>query len=60
MPRHFSKMMFSPYFQTDHYQKESKSGKIERKLEYRFKKIMSKFGLVKQPCECCKDEFFKK
>ena len=34
MPRdHFSKMMKSPYFQTDHYQNESEASKIEAKIE---------------------------
>jgi hypothetical protein len=49
MPRHFSKMMFSPYFQSNHYQNESASAKIERKIEYRVKKVLSKFGLVRKP-----------
>jgi len=35
-PRHFSKMMQSPYFQTDHYKYESKEGIIERKIEEKF------------------------
>jgi len=33
MPRHFSKMMQSPYFQTDHYKNETKEGQIEAKIE---------------------------
>jgi len=34
MPRdHFSKMMSSPYFQTDHYKNESEAAKIEAKIE---------------------------
>lgn len=33
MPRdRFKKVMFSPYFQTDHYQK-TESGKLEKKIE---------------------------
>jgi hypothetical protein len=52
MPRdHFSKMMKSPYFQTDHYQNESEASKIEAKIEnkiylfielFKFKKRESK------------------
>ena len=53
MPRHFSKMMFSPYFQSSHYQNESASAKIERKIEYRVKLILSKLGLVRSQ----EDEF---
>lgn len=57
MPRHFSKMMFSPYFQSNNYQNESESARIERKIEYKIKLILSKLGLVKEdPCESCKDE----
>lgn len=32
-PRHFSKTMFSPYFQSEHYKNESKEIAIQRKLE---------------------------
>jgi len=35
-PRHFSKMMQSPYFHTDHYKNESKEGILERKIEEKF------------------------
>jgi len=34
-PRHFSRMMQSPYFHTDHYS-ETKEGKLERKIEEKF------------------------
>lgn len=34
MPRdHFSKMMSSPYFQSDYYKNESAASKIEAKIE---------------------------
>jgi hypothetical protein len=52
MPRdHFSKMMKSPYFQTDHYQNESAEALLEAKIEkkiylfielFKFKKRESK------------------
>jgi len=44
MPRHFSKMMSSPYFQTDHYKNESAGPQIEAKIE---KKIASFFNIFK-------------
>jgi hypothetical protein len=37
MPRdHFSKMFFSPYFQTDYYKNETPGGKMEKKIELFF------------------------
>ena len=34
MPRdHFSKMMSSPYFQTDHFKNESAEALLEKKIE---------------------------
>lgn len=39
MPRHFSKTMFSPYFQSNHYKEETDGGKLETKIENWFKKI---------------------
>jgi hypothetical protein len=42
MPRHFSKTMFSPYFQTNHYKEETAGGKIESKIENWFKKFFKK------------------
>jgi hypothetical protein len=34
MPRdHFSKMMSSPYFQTDHFKNESVEALLEKKIE---------------------------
>lgn len=41
---HFSKMMSSPYFQTDHYKNESEAGKIEARVE---QKIASILNLIK-------------
>ncbi len=35
-PRHFSKMMQSPYFQTDHYKNETYAGKLEQKIQLKF------------------------
>ena len=42
MPRHFSKVFFSPYFQSDHYKNEQTGGVIESKIENFFKKIFKK------------------
>jgi len=44
MPRHFSKVFFSPYFQSDHYKEENVGGIIESKIERFFSKIMKKNG----------------
>lgn len=41
---HFSKMMNSPYFQTDHYKNESEAAIMEAKVE---KKIASILNLLK-------------
>ncbi len=44
MPRdHFSKMMKSPYFQTEHYKNEGPAAKIEMKIENFFTRLFSKF-----------------
>jgi len=32
-PRHFSKQMYNPYFQTDHYKNESNELRIQSKIE---------------------------
>ncbi len=32
-PRHFSNVMFSPYFQSEHYKNESEELKIQNSLE---------------------------
>ena len=42
MPRHFSKIMQSPYFQTDHYKDETKEGQIEKLIERKFDSIKKK------------------
>jgi len=42
MPRHFSKVFFSPYFQSDHYKEEQVGGIVESKVENFFKKIFKK------------------
>lgn len=48
MPRdHFSKMMRSPYFQTDYYKYESSAGKIEQKIEQRINYIYNKLKDLK-------------
>lgn len=39
---HFSKVMQSPYFQSDHYREESHAGKIEKKIENFLKKIFKR------------------
>lgn len=42
MPRHFSRIFFSPYFQSDHYKDEVAGGIVESKIENFFKKIFKK------------------
>ena len=42
MPRHFSKMMQSPYFNTDHYKNESKEAQIEMKIEKAFASFINR------------------
>jgi hypothetical protein len=46
MPRdHFSKMMKSPYFQTDHYQNESAEALMEARIEKKIASIINMFKL---------------
>jgi hypothetical protein len=46
MPRdHFSKMMNSPYFQTDHFKNESANAQIEAKIEKKISSIINFFKL---------------
>lgn len=42
MPRHFSKVFFSPYFQSNHYKEENVGGMMESKIEGFFKKLFKK------------------
>lgn len=43
MPRdHFSKMMSSPYFQTDHYKNESEAAMYEARIEKKIASILKK------------------
>ena len=42
MPRHFFKVMKSPYFQSEHY-KNSEAGKLEVKIENCFKRMLRVF-----------------
>jgi hypothetical protein len=42
MPRHFSKMMQSPYFQTDHYKNESNEALMEARIEKKIASILNK------------------
>lgn len=42
MPRHFSKMMQSPYFQTDHFKNESANAQMEARVEKRIASILNK------------------
>lgn len=39
---HFSKVMHSPYFQSDHYENESAGGIIEKKIENWFKRFFKR------------------
>lgn len=43
MPRHFSKVYHSPYFQSEHY-KHTKSYAFEKKVERRIAKIRDFFN----------------
>lgn len=43
MPRdHFSKMMSSPYFQTEHYRNETFGGRTEQKINNFYNKLKDK------------------
>jgi len=42
---HFSQMMKSPYFQTDHYRNESHEAQLEMKIENAISKFFNKFKL---------------
>jgi hypothetical protein len=46
--RYFSNQMFSPYFQSDHYQNESPQSKLEKKIENGLKKIWRLFLLKRK------------
>jgi len=39
---HFSKAMFSPYFNSTHYKTDSVERKLERKIEKKIKQILAK------------------
>lgn len=39
-PRHFSKTMFSPYFQSEHYKNESNEIRMQNKIESFLKKLL--------------------
>jgi hypothetical protein len=39
---HFSKMMKSPYFQTDHYKNESNEALMEARIEKKIASILNK------------------
>jgi hypothetical protein len=46
MPRdHFSKMMKSPYFQTDHFKNESHEALLEARIEKAISKFFNRFKL---------------
>lgn len=47
-PRHFSKTMFSPYFQSDHYKNESNELKMQNKIEGFLKKLWRLFLLKRK------------
>lgn len=49
MPRHFSKMMQSPYFRTDHFMNESSGTKVERKIEAKLSLIKNKIMFWRGP-----------
>lgn len=44
MPRdHFSKMMTSPYFQTDHFKNESNEAQLEARIKKKIASIINVF-----------------
>lgn len=45
---HFSKMMNSPYFQTDHYKNESEAAIMEAKVEKKIASILNIFKFKKR------------
>jgi hypothetical protein len=47
-PRHFSKQMSNPYFQTDHYRNESAAALYEKKIENKIKNFFKKFKFKKK------------
>lgn len=47
-PRHVSKQMFSPYFQSEHYKKESAEHKQQEKIERLLNKIWRLFSLKRK------------
>jgi hypothetical protein len=47
-PRHVSKQMFSPYFQSEHYKKESAEIEIQDKIEGFLKKLWRLFLLKRK------------
>lgn len=49
MPRHFSKMMQSPYFRTEHFKHESVATESERKIEAKLSLIKNKIMFWRGP-----------
>ena len=47
-PRHFSKQMFSPYFQSEHYKNESNEFRMQDKIEGFIKKLCRLFFLKRK------------
>jgi hypothetical protein len=43
-PHHFSKQMNNPYFRTKHFQEESVSAQVEKRLEARIIKVLNAFN----------------
>jgi len=41
-PRHFSKQMHNPYFQSEHYKNESAEIRMQDKIESFLKKVLKK------------------
>ena len=48
MPRHFSKMMKSPYFQTDHFKYESNEALMEARIEKKLASFINIFKFKKR------------
>jgi hypothetical protein len=47
-PKHFSKQMFSPYFQSEHYKNESAEIRMQNKIEGFLKKLWRLFLLKRK------------
>lgn len=47
MPRHFSRVFSSPYFQTEHYKNETAAGRFEKMAEAKWAAFKNKLKFWK-------------